>query len=126
MLIPKNLDLPDKIFLIKEILEMVKELSGFFSGKLQVIQRRLRTLSDGMEPCIPSILDSANIVRDWQEWSTSFDDILTQGSTLTIFEDTSDSPFHSLIDSLFKAEISLNKFVVESKAVMDAKWSKAV
>ena len=48
----KKLDLLDKIFIVKESLEMVKELSGFFSGKLQVIQGKLRTLSDGMEPCI--------------------------------------------------------------------------
>ena len=79
-----------------------------------------------MEPCIPSILDNANMVRDWQEWSTSFDDILTRGSTSTIFEDTSDSPFHSLVDSLFKAEISLNKFTFESNVIMDARWNKAI
>ena len=79
-----------------------------------------------MEPCIPSILDTTNVVKDWQEWSTSFDDILTRGSTSAIFEDTSDSPFHSLIDSLFKAEISLNKFIVESKEIMDARWSEAI
>ena len=45
---------------------MVKELSGFFSGMLQVIQDRVMTLSDGMEPCIPSILDTTNVVKDWQ------------------------------------------------------------
>ena len=126
MLMAKKPDFPDKIFTVKESLEMVKELSGFFSGKLQVIQGRLRTLSDGMEPFIPSISDTTNVVKDWQEWSTSFDDILTQGSTAAIFEDTSDSPFHSLIDSLFKAEISLNKFIVESKEIMDARWSKEI
>ena len=71
-------------------------------------------------------MDNANVVKNWQEWSTSFDDILTRGSTLTIFEDTSDSSFHTLIDSLFKAEISLNKFIVESKEIMDARWIKAV
>ena len=126
MLMAKKPDLPDKIFTVKESLESVKELSGFFSGKLQVIQGRLRTLSDGIEPCIPSLLDDANVVKNWQEWSTSFDDILTRGSTLTIFEDTSGAPFHMLIDSLFKAEISLNKFIIESKATVDARWNKAV
>ena len=79
-----------------------------------------------MEPCIPSILDTTNVVKGWQEWSVSFDDILTQGSTSAVFEDTSDSPFHSLIDSLFRAEINLNKFIVESKEIMDARWSKAI
>ena len=73
----KRLDFPDNIFIVKESLEMVRELSGFFTGKLQVIQGKLKKLSDGVEPCIPSILDATNVVRDWQEWSTSFDDILT-------------------------------------------------
>ena len=65
------------------------------------------------------------MVKAWQEWSVSFDNILTQQSTLAIFEDTSDSSFHSLVESLFKAEISLNKFIVDSKAIMDARWTKA-
>ena len=77
MLMAKKLDLPDKIFTVKESLEMIKELSGFFSGKLQVIQGKLRTLSDGIEPCIPSILSTTKVVKGWQEWSISFDDILT-------------------------------------------------
>ena len=64
MLMAKQLDLPDKIFTVKEILEMVKELSGFFFGKLQLIQGKLKTLLDGMEPCIPSIMDTTNVVRD--------------------------------------------------------------
>jgi len=126
MLMAKKPDLPDKIFTVKESLELVKELSGFFSGKLQVIQGRLKTLSDGIEPCIPTILDTADVVKDWHRWSISFDDILTRGSTSAIFEDTSDSPFHSLIDSLFKEEINLNKFIIESKTVMDARWIKDV
>ena len=67
MLMAKKPDLLDKIFTIKKSLEMVKELSGFFSGKLQVIQGKLKTLLDKMEHCIPSILDNTNIVRNWQE-----------------------------------------------------------
>lgn len=53
VLITKKIDLPDKIFTMKKSLEMVKELSGFFAGKLQVIQGRLNFLSNGVEPCIP-------------------------------------------------------------------------
>ena len=34
MLMVKKPNLPDKIFTVKESFEMVKELSGFFSGKL--------------------------------------------------------------------------------------------
>ena len=103
VLMAKKLDLLDKIFTVKESLEMVKELSGFFTGKLEIIQGKLKTLSDGVEPCIPSILSATNDIRDRQEWSTSFDDILTRETIVAIFEDTSDSPFHTLVDSLFKA-----------------------
>lgn len=105
---------------------MVKELSGFFTIKLQVIQGKLKVLSDGVEPCIPSITDATNNLRDWQEWSTSFYVILTQETAVVVFYDTSNSPFHALIDSLFKVEINLNKIVVEEKAVMNAKWTKAI
>lgn len=126
VLMAKNLDLTDKIFTVKECLKMVKELSGFFAGKLQVIQGILKVLSNGLEPCIPSILSATNELRDWQEWSTSFDGILTQETTIAVFEDTSDSPFHTLVDSLFNEEIDLNKFIVEEKAVVNARWTKAI
>ena len=65
MLMAKKPDLLDKIFTVKESLEMVKELSGFFTSKLQVIQGQLKILFDGVEPCIPSILDATNVVKDW-------------------------------------------------------------
>ena len=74
-----------------------------------------------MEPCIPSILDATNVVRDWQEWSTFFNKILTKETIVVVFEDMSNSPFHALVDSLFKEKINLNKFIVESKAFMDAR-----
>ena len=73
----KKPDLPDKIFTVKEGLEMVRELSGFFVGKILVIQGKLKVLTDGIEPCIPSITDATNSLKDWQDWSTSFEDILT-------------------------------------------------
>ena len=44
---------------------------------------------------------------------------------MSIFEDTSDVPYNNLIDSLFKVDIDLNKFIVESKEIMDARWTKA-
>ena len=121
----KKPDLPDKIFTVKEGLEMVRELSGFFAGKILVIQGKLKFLTDGIEPCIPSITDATNSLRDWQDWSTSFEDILTREAKVAVLEDTFVLPFHTLIDSLFKVEIDLNKFVVEAKAVMNTKWTKA-
>ena len=104
---------------------MVRELSGFFTDKLQVIQGTLKILSKGVEPCIPSILDATNVVRYWEEQSASFDNILTKETIVAVFEDMSNSPFHALVDSLIKAEINLNFFIVESKEIMDARWTKA-
>ena len=45
VLIAKKLDLPNKIITVKEGLEIVKELMGFFTGKLQTIQGKLKVLS---------------------------------------------------------------------------------
>ena len=70
-------------------------------------------------------MDVSSIVIKWKEWSTSFDNILTQEATVSIFEDISDIPYNKLIDSIFKEEIDLNNFIVESKVVMDARWIKA-
>lgn len=41
-------------------------------------------------------------------------------------EDTFVFPFHTMIDSLFKAEIDLNNFIVKVKEVMNTKWTKAM
>ena len=70
-------------------------------------------------------MDAASTIKNWQEWSASFDNILTQCATLLVFEYMFDAPFNTLIDSLFKVEINLNKFIVESKEIMDAKWTNA-
>lgn len=45
MLMAKNPNLPDKIITVKEVLEMVKELIGFFTRKIQIIQGKLKVLS---------------------------------------------------------------------------------
>ena len=41
----KNWDLPNKIIIVKEGLEVIKELMGLFIGKLQTIQGKLKVLS---------------------------------------------------------------------------------
>ena len=89
------------------------------------MQGKLKVLSQGIQPCIPSILDYASIVIDRQEWSIYFCAILTQEATILVFEDTCDIPYNNLIDFLFEAEIDLNKFIFESKEIMDARWTKA-
>lgn len=63
----KMLDFPNKIITIKEGLEIIKELIGFFTGKLQILQGKMNILSQGFEPYIPPILDTNNKLRDWQD-----------------------------------------------------------
>lgn len=90
-------------------------------GKIQAIQGKLKGFSNGIEPFIPSVIDATTNLRDWQEWSTSFDDILTWETIVAALEDTCVFPFHTMIDSLFKAEIDLNKLFIEEKVVMNAR-----
>lgn len=52
--------------------------------------------------------------------------MLTQARIPSIFEDESDIPFDDLIGSLFKVEMDLKKKLVESKAITNARWSKAI
>ena len=44
MLMAKNIGFLDKTITVKESLEIVKELIGFFIGKLQIIQGKLKKL----------------------------------------------------------------------------------
>ena len=45
----------------------------------------------------------------------------------SIFEgDTSELAFHELIDTLFKIENEMNRFVIEGKATNDARWHKYI
>ena len=64
MLMAKEPDLPDKIIIVKEGLEMVNELISLFTGKMQIIQWKIKVLSQGFECYIPSILDANNKLRD--------------------------------------------------------------
>ena len=65
ILMAKKLDFPNKTISVKEGLDIVEELVGFFTRKLQIIQGKLKVLSQGVEPCIPSILDATSTVIDW-------------------------------------------------------------
>lgn len=41
----KNPELPKKIFIVKEDLELVKDLIGFLTSKLQVIQGKMKMMN---------------------------------------------------------------------------------
>ena len=121
MMMAKIPNFPNKIIIVKKILEIVKELIGFFTGKLQIIQSKLKVLSQGIEPCIPPILDDSNMVQEWNNFSNVFHTILTQEATMAIFKDIGDAPFHNLIDSQFRVEIDFKKSIIKSKAITYSK-----
>ena len=64
MLMTKKLEFPSKIITLKEGLEIVNELIGFFTRKLQIIQNKMKILSRRIEPCIPLILDDDKKLKD--------------------------------------------------------------
>lgn len=86
----------------------------------------MKILSEGIKSCIPPILDADKKLRDWIEWSDSFNSVLTQEKISLVFKDENDTPFNDIIDSFFKVEININNFLVESKAITYSRWNKAV
>ena len=75
-LLEKKLDLLDKVITIKEEMDKIKDLLRFFFRKLSIIQNRMKVLIDGFYSLIISILNSNNQIKDWGEWSSSFNQIV--------------------------------------------------
>ena len=71
---------------MKETLEMVKELIGFFTNKLQIIQGKMKIMNEGIDNFITSIVDEDNKLKDQQEWSDSFDNVVRFPTIAPIFE----------------------------------------
>ena len=63
-LLAKKLDLPNKFIAIKKGMYKVKDLLQFFTGKLAVIQNKMKILTNGFHSLILSILDFDNKVKD--------------------------------------------------------------
>ena len=85
-LMVKKPDLLDKIIIVKEGLDLVKYLFGFFNGKLTIIQSKMKILTNGFYSLILSIVDSRNKIKDWVEWSNYFDDIVNFPFVMPIFD----------------------------------------
>ena len=87
----------------------------------------MKLLIDGFYSLILYILDLNNQINYWGEWSNSFDHIKDLPQVASIFEgDTDEISFHELIDTLFKIENDMNRFVIEGKATTDARWHKSI
>ena len=126
-LLAKKPNLPNKVIAVKEGMDKVKALLQFFIGKLAVIQNKMIILTNGFYSLILSILDSSNQVRDLSEWSNSFDHMVDFQQLASIFEGYIDEcAFNELIDTLFKIETKMNRFITEGKVIIDVRWQKTI
>ena len=75
-MLAKNPDLPDKVITVKEGMDKVKDLLKFFTGKLAIIQSKMKVLANGSHFLMLSIIDSDGKEKDLSEWSISFDHVI--------------------------------------------------
>lgn len=105
----------------------VRELNTFFSGKLQIVQNKMKLLIDGVELFIPPILNKDKIVKEWQGWADSFDKNLDHPKFLAFCQDEKVvANVYGIIDILYKIDLDMKRFILESKAIIEAKWAKCV
>lgn len=84
----------------------------------------MKVIATGTPSFVPTILDN-NGVKDWMEWSSSFDNILNRPRTLAQCNDeASVVVVYDLIDMLYKLEAEMEKITAEVKAIIDAKSRK--
>ena len=82
----KKLDLIDKFIIVKEGMDRVKDLLHFFTRKLAAIQSKMNVLANGFHSLILSVLDFDCKVKDFSEWSNSFDHIVDLPQVASIFQ----------------------------------------
>ena len=75
-LLAKKPDLRDKVIIVKEGMDKVKDLLTNFTGKLATIQSKMKVLANGSHFLILSVIDSDGKVNDLNEWSGSFDRVV--------------------------------------------------
>ena len=63
-LLAKKPDLLDKVIVVKEGTDKVKDLLQFFTGKLTIIQNKMKVLINGFYSLILSILNPVSQIED--------------------------------------------------------------
>jgi hypothetical protein len=112
---------------VRKLTGKVRDLNAFFTGKLKLIQNKIKFVVDGIHFFFSSILNSDGTVKDWDSWAQTFDVILSHPKFVSFCNNDAEvSAVYELVDELYKLETDLNKFVAECKAITDAKWTKNV
>ena len=126
-LLAKKPNLPDKIIIVKEGMDKVKDLLKFFTGKIVAIQSKMKVLANGSHFLMLSVIDSDGKVKDLNEWYSSFDRIVNLPQVASIFRDDIDEcVFNDLTDTLFRFETELKRFITKGKVITDARSRKSV
>ena len=82
----------------------------------------MKEIATGTPNFVPTIFDNDGGVKDWMEWSVSFENILTHPRFLAYCNDeASVVVLYDLIDMLYKLEAEISKVTVEVKDLTDAK-----
>lgn len=73
---------------------------------------------------IPTILDANGVIKEWQEWSSSFEDILRHPQFVAYCNnETNVIVVYDMID-FFRIELDMRKVTGELKEITNTKWNK--
>ena len=65
-LLPQKKELPKVVIInARKMINRVKELHGFFLGKMQLIQAKMKKITMGIPNFIPTILDANGVIKEW-------------------------------------------------------------
>lgn len=112
---------------VRKIISRVSGLISFFTGKIQIVHNKVKLITQGIPLFIPSVLNENNIVKDQQNQDESFDQILDHPTFLAFFhEETTITNFYAFINHFQQTELDIDRYILESKVVTDAKWEKGI
>lgn len=116
-LLPQKKELPKAVIInARNMINRVKELHGFFSRKMQLIQGKMKKISMGIPNFIPIILDANGVIKELQEWSSSFEDILRHPWFVAYCNNETDvTTIYDMIEFLFRIELDMSKVTGELK-----------
>lgn len=115
------------IIYVRKLIGKVKELNAFFTRKGKLIQGKMKLVTEGVNHFYSLILAVDGTTKECQDWSDSFDTILTHPKFISFCNKESEvTHVYKLIDELYKIELDMNKFVLERKVITDAKWTKCI
>lgn len=76
---------------------------------------------------LTTILDSEGKIKDWVEWSSSFESILDHPKFLSFCNNEASANFvYDMVDMLYRMEVEMSMVATKVKAITNAKWTKCL